>query len=84
MGELDDLLDLGGTAGEAVKDGVEIGAGLHGDDTELILFVNPDEESLVLVVEDTTTVGPVTVEAASLEEAITLPKKRLLFVAKWI
>jgi hypothetical protein len=60
---------------------VDIGAGLHGDDTELILFVNPDEESLVLVMEDTTTVGPVTVEAASLEEAITLPIKRLLFVA---
>lgn len=75
MGELDDLLDLGSTAGEAVEDGMDIGTGLHGDDAELILFVDPDEEGLFLVVEDTTTVGPVTVEAASLEEAVTLPIK---------
>jgi hypothetical protein len=75
VGESDDLLDLGSTAGKAVEDGTDVGAGLHGDNAKLILFVNPDEESLLLVVEDTTTVGPVTVETASLEETITLPKK---------
>lgn len=74
VGELDNLLDLSGAAGKTIEDGVDIGTRLHGDDTELILFVNPDEESLVLVVEDTTTVGPVTVKTASLEETITLPK----------
>jgi hypothetical protein len=46
---------------------------LHGDDTELILLVDPDEESLGVVVEDTTALGPVAVESASLEEAVTLP-----------
>jgi hypothetical protein len=30
----------------------------------LILFVDPDEEGLLFVVEDTTTVGPVTVKVA--------------------
>jgi hypothetical protein len=41
----------------------------------LVLFVNPDEESLLLVVEDTTTVGPVAVEVACLKESVSLPIK---------
>jgi hypothetical protein len=44
----------------------------------LVLLIDPDEESLVVVVEDTTAGGPVAVEAASLEETVTLPKKILL------
>jgi hypothetical protein len=84
VGELDNLLDLSGTAGKAVEDGVDVGTGLHGDDTELILFVNPDKEGLVVVVEDTTTVGPVTVKTASLEETISLSKKwRLTFITRF-
>ena len=84
VGELDDLLDLSGTAGKAVEDGVDVGTRLHGDDTELILFVNPDKEGLVSVVEDTTTVGPVTVKTASLEETISLSKKwRLTFISRF-
>jgi hypothetical protein len=50
---------------------------LHRDDTELVLFVDPDEESLLLVVEDTSAVGPVVVEANSLKETISLPKLKL-------
>lgn len=75
VSELDLLLNTGSTTGESVKDGMEISTLLHGDDTELILLVNPDEESLVLVVEDTTTVWPVSVETASLKESISLPIK---------
>jgi hypothetical protein len=44
----------------------------------LILFVHPHEESLGIVVEDTTARGPVTVEAASLEEAVTLLEKEVI------
>ena len=52
---------------------------LHRDDSELVLFVDPDEESLGSVVEDTSALGPVAVKAASFEETVTLPtlKKRL-------
>jgi hypothetical protein len=75
MGKLADSLDMGGGAGETVENGVDVGTTLHGDDAELVLFVNPDEESLVVVVEDTTAGRPVTVKTAGLEETITLPKK---------
>jgi len=79
VGELADGLDVGGGAGKAVEHGVDVGTTLHGDDTELVLLIDPDEESLVVVVEDTTAGGPVAVEAASLEETVTLPKKKVSF-----
>jgi hypothetical protein len=74
VSELDDLLDFGGTTGEAVENGVEVSTLLHSNNSKLILFVNPDKEGLVFVVEDTTTVGPVTVKVAWLEETISFPK----------
>jgi hypothetical protein len=40
----------------------------------LILFIDPDEEGLLFVVENTTTVGPVAVEATGLEESVSLSK----------
>ena len=66
VGELGNLLDGGGSAGKAVEDGMEIGAGLHGDDSELILLIDPHEESLGVVVEDASAFGPLAVETASL------------------
>jgi hypothetical protein len=76
VGELDDFLDLSSTAGKAVEDAVDVSTGLHGNDAELILFVDPDEEGLLFVVEDTTTVGPVAVEATGLQESVSLPKSK--------
>ena len=37
---------------------------LHGDDTKLILFIDPDQESLCIIVVDTATLGPVTLHAS--------------------
>merc|ERR1712038_1648085 len=44
---------------------------LHGNDTELILLVDPDKESFVLVVEDTTALGPVTFHTGNLQVGVT-------------
>jgi len=75
VGETGDCLNsLGGTR-ETVEDGTDVSTLLHGDDTELILFVNPDEESLGGVVEDASALWPVAVKAASFQETITLPLK---------
>jgi len=74
MSELADGLNVGGGAGETLENGVDIGTLLHGDDTELIFFIDPDEESLGVIVEDTTALGPVTVETAGFEETISFPK----------
>ena len=75
LGELAVLLNLGGGSGESAEDGLDISSVLHRDNSELIFFIDPDQESLGIIVEDTTTAGPVSVEVASLEESVTLSKE---------
>lgn len=85
LGELAVLLDGGGGSRESGENGLDISSVLHRDNSELILFIDPDQESLSIIVEDTTTVGPVSVEIASLEESVTFPKEIVsnLFFAKY-
>jgi hypothetical protein len=65
--ELGDLLNLLGGDGETLEHLADVGSLLHGDDSQLVLLVNPHEEGLVVVVVDTTTLGPLTLETAGLE-----------------
>ena len=74
VGEFSNLLNGSCSAGKTVEDGMDVGTWLHGDDSELIFFVDPDKEGLVRVVEDSSSSGPVTVQTAVLQEAVTLPK----------
>ena len=74
VSELGSSLDSGSGTAEALEDGTDVGTLLHGDDTELILLINPDEEGLGVVVEDTSALGPVAVETAGIKEAISLPR----------
>merc|ERR1719291_1259145 len=59
------VLDSLDTLGKPGEDLLHVSSLLHGDDAELILLVDPDEESLLLVVEDTTTLRPVTLHAGN-------------------
>ena len=72
--ELSDLLYLTGSLGKSGEHSTDVGTWLHGDDSELILFVDPDKESLLVVVEDSSARWPVTVETSSLKVFVTLPK----------
>ena len=74
MGEFDDSLNVSGSAGKSVKNGVDVGTLLHRNDTKLIFFVNPDKEGLFFVVEDTSAVWPVAVQASNFQETISFPK----------
>ena len=47
-------------SGKSFKDALDISALLHGDDSELILLIDPDEESLGVVVEDASALWPLT------------------------
>lgn len=71
--ELGDLLDGGGGSAESVEDFLDASSLLHGDDSELIFFVDPDEERLGVVVEDSSTGWPVSVQVASFKESVSLP-----------
>ena len=73
VSELGHGLDVLGGAAEALEDATDVSARLHRDDAELVLLVHPHEEGLVVVVENTSVLGPVTVESAGLEEAISVP-----------
>lgn len=52
-GELADLLNLASGSAKSVEDLNNSGSLLHGDNSELILLVDPDKESLGSVMEDT-------------------------------
>jgi len=71
--ELADLFNFLGGSAESVENFSDSSSLLHGDDSKLILLVDPDQESLVSVVEDTSAAWPVSVEVASLEESVSLP-----------
>jgi len=68
---LDGVLDSLDASGETLEDTLDVTALLHGNDTELILLVDPDKESFVLVVEDTTALGPVTLHTSDLQVGVT-------------
>jgi len=68
---LDRFTDSGDTLGEPLEDSLDVTSLLHGDDTELILLVDPDQEGLGFVVEDTTALGPVTLHTGNLQVGIT-------------
>ena len=56
---LQDLLDTFSGSRESVEDFDDGSTLLHGDNSHLIFFIDPDEEVLGFVVEDTTGVWPV-------------------------
>merc|ERR1719319_105105 len=62
LDRISNSLDTLGQPGEHLLD---ITAHLHGDDTELILLVDPDEEGLLFVVEDSTALRPVALHAGN-------------------
>ena len=80
MGELSVLLDVNAGTGESVEDGVDVSAWLHGDDSQLILLINPHEEGLGIIVEDTSAFGPFTVKTASLQESVSLPILNIIYI----
>jgi hypothetical protein len=71
-------LDLSSSNGESAENSSNISSLLHGDNSELILLVDPDQESLFLVVENTSTSWPVSVEATRLQESISFLKKEVI------
>jgi len=78
LSEFAELLNLGSSSGESREDCLDVGTRLHRDNSELIFLIDPDQESLGSVVEDTTTRGPVTVEIASFEESVTFFEKEVI------
>merc|ERR1719483_1018568 len=75
---LDGISDSLDTQGKTLKDTLDITALLHGNDTELILLIDPDQEGLGGIVEDTTTLGPVTLHTSNGQVAVTRDEEEMV------
>ena len=61
---LDGISDSLDAAGKTGEDTLDITSLLHGDDAGLVLLVDPHEEGLGVIVEDSTALGPVTLHTS--------------------
>ena len=59
VGEFSLFFNLTSSNRESLEDLLDVGTLLHRDDSELIFFVDPDKECLVVVVVDTSGFRPV-------------------------
>jgi len=71
-------LEMSNGSAKSIEDFEDSTILLHGDDSELIFFVDPDEESLGIVMEDTSTRWPVSVKVASRKESVTLLEEEMV------
>jgi len=78
VGELEVLLDLGGGSLESGEDGLDVSSWLHGNDSELVLFVDPNEEGLGVVMEDTSSGWPVSVQVGCSKESVSLLEEEVI------
>jgi len=63
---------------ETSEDLLEISALLHGDDSQMVLFIAPDEEGLLIVMEDSTTSRPVSARVRRLKESISFLEEKMI------
>ena len=56
----------------------DVAALLHADDAEVVLLVQPHKESLVLVVEDATTLRPLLIHSSCFEEAVSFLEQEVV------
>ena len=78
MGKSGNLLDLVGSCSESAEDCADIGALLHRNNPKLILFIDPDEEGLLIVVENASSLRPVSVQATCIKESVTFLEKEMI------
>ena len=78
MSELSNLFDLPCCSCKSSENCSDVGTLLHGDDPELVLFIDPNKEGLLVVVENTSALWPVAVETTGIEEAITLFEQEVI------
>jgi hypothetical protein len=62
VSEFCNTLEFFNCSAESIKDLTDVCTRLHGDDSQLILLVDPNEESLVIIVENSSAIGPVSIE----------------------
>ena len=78
MSKLRYFFDFVSSSCKPCKDSSDICTWLHRDDSKLILFIDPNKESLVVVMEDASSRWPISVESTSLEESISFLEQEMI------
>merc|ERR1719192_2668543 len=66
------------TTSKAFEDTLNISSLLHGDDTGLIFFIDPEKECFGIIVEDTTTLRPVTFHTSNSKVTISAHEEEVI------
>merc|ERR1712154_296268 len=66
------------TTSKTLKDTLDISSLLHGDNSHLIFFIDPEKEGLGIIVEDTTTLRPVTLHTSNSKIAVSTDKEEVV------
>merc|ERR1719362_247032 len=82
------------TSSKPLKDTLDISSLLHGNDSELILLIDPDKECLGIIMEDTSALRPVTLHTSNSQVSVTRNKEEvvinkllsdlLIHASKWV
>merc|ERR1719184_445085 len=75
---LNALLDTFDALGKPAKYTSNISSLLHGDNSELILFIDPDEEGFLVIMEDTTTLRPVSLHTSNSQVPISRDEQEVI------
>lgn len=75
-------LNVLGCPRNSVKNSMDIRTLLHRDDPKLVLFIHPDKESLQVVVENSSSAGPIPVQPTCLQKAVALSVPKLALLIK--
>ena len=78
VGEFSFGLDLVGGISKSSENLFDVGTLLHRNNSELILLIDPDEESLGIVVIDTSSLWPVSLETAGFKIFVSTLEKEMI------
>jgi hypothetical protein len=78
MSEFSNLGNSSACSAESIENFGNTSTLLHGNNSELIFFIDPDEERFGIVVEDTSSFWPVSVEVACSQESVSLLEKEMV------
>merc|ERR1712178_640967 len=75
---LNRLLDSLDSTGKSAEDSLDITSLLHGDDSGLIFLIDPQEEGLGIIVEDTSALWPVSLHTSNSQVSISRDKEEVI------
>ena len=79
MSKASNLFDLGGSDRESLEHSSDVSTRLHGDNTELVFFIDPDNESFVIIVENAATFWPLFDATSCIKVLIVSFEQKVIF-----